>query len=185
MKVLLTGATGLLGSHITELLLKENIEVHALIRKIPRKSFIGSLGENLPANLFLIEADLDSYNPKPGDSFDAVIHAAAFVSSDETQKDQIWHVNDTATRELYNRLNGHFKKWVQVSSIATLCNGDDELVDEGLHGHARNTPYAQSKLSADKWLMENHPDALIIHPTYMLGKWDSKPSSGAVFLHLK
>ena len=33
--------------------------------------------------------------------------------------------------------------------------------------------------------MENLPNSLIVHPTYMLGKWDSKPSSGAIFFALK
>ena len=185
MKVLLTGATGLLGSHLTELMLHKNIQIYALVRKVPSKSFIGSLKENYPLNLTLIESDLDDYVPNDDDYFDAVIHTAAKLSSDEAQKDEIWQTNFEATKNLINKLQGKFTKWIQVSSIGTLSNGHDILVDESFHGNARETHYAQSKLKADQWLMENYPDSLIIHPTYMLGKWDSKPSSGAIFFALK
>ncbi len=185
MRILLTGATGLLGSHLAELLLSKNIEVHALVRKIPRKSFLGSFNGEYPQNLNVIESDLDSYQPADNVYFDAVIHTAAKVSSDESQKDEIWHTNLESTKNLFSNLKGKCKKWVQVSSIATLCDGSDVLVDESFHGHARETHYAQSKLKTDLWLMENHPESLIIHPTYMLGKWDTKPSSGAILFALK
>jgi nucleoside-diphosphate-sugar epimerase len=79
--------------------------------------------------------------------------------------------------------NSQVKKWVQISSVATLSSGEgNEPLDEKRIGEFRPTPYAKTKYEADCWLNDNRGkmDLLTIHPCYMLGPWDARPSSGAI-----
>ena len=48
MKILLTGITGFIGSHLAESLLNEGNELHAIVRKSSR---INELSENLQDNV--------------------------------------------------------------------------------------------------------------------------------------
>lgn len=188
MKVFLTGGSGLLGSHLLDQLLKRGDHVTALVREIPQRSFLGQLilenssledAQQKLKNLTLIKGDLSSF--QAGGEFDVVIHAAAKTSALEAEKDLVWDVNLKGTQELHNTLKGRFQHWVQVSSIATMSDGSLEMVNEDQIGLARETAYAQSKLAGEKWIESQISKALIIHPCYMLGPWDAKPSSGAIF----
>lgn len=186
MRVFLTGATGLLGSHVTEQLLLQGAKVSALVRSIPQKSFLGSQSQN--SNVNLIEGDLDNpsvWQNKIQGTFDAVIHCAALATVDQSLKSEAWRINFLGTQKAHQVLREKAEQWIQISSISTLCNGEHSMVDESHQGQARKTPYAESKLAADQWLDSVDPDALIIHPCYMFGEWDSRPSSGAIFYALK
>ena len=56
MKVFLTGASGFLGSHIAELILKKNIELHVLVNKTPLPKFLSK------KNIKIINSDLLKVN---------------------------------------------------------------------------------------------------------------------------
>ncbi len=183
MKILITGATGLLGSHLCKYALEHDYELFALVRKISNKSYLGELDTH--ANLTIIEGSLDNFPLRESMCFDIVIHTAALVTSDSSQKKIIWETNLEGTKLLYNKLQGRFKQWVQISSISTMCNGNHAIVNESHQGNARQTEYALSKLAADEWILKTEPKALIIHPTFMLGTWDAKPTAGALFYALK
>jgi len=92
MKVLLTGGTGLAGSHIAELLKKENIPVTAIVRADSDTSHLSSL--EIP----LIQADItdkEQVDKITGD-FDSVIHTAA-KCSDWGTYDSFFRTNVTGT----------------------------------------------------------------------------------------
>lgn len=76
MKVLLTGATGFIGSHVARVLLKEGYEVHALVRPTADLSRIA----DIHSSLHLIHADLlaPSFALQPT-TFDMCIHLAWYV----------------------------------------------------------------------------------------------------------
>lgn len=78
MKLLLTGATGFIGSHVARALVRDRHEVHALIR--PQSDF--SRIEDIKASLHLVEGDLldSSFIPHPS-SFDLCLHFAWYVES--------------------------------------------------------------------------------------------------------
>lgn len=183
MKVLLTGATGLLGSHLLKQLTSAGYQVSALVREIPQRSYLGAHREQLGSNLSLIHGDL--LNCEIPGEFDVVIHGAAMTSADPSRKDEIWKVNLNGTQNLFDHLKNRYGKWVQISSVSTLSDGSQETVSEAHQGQCRPTPYAESKLAADRWLDSQSSDILTIHPCYMLGEWDSKPSSGAIFHAVK
>ena len=77
MKVLVTGATGFLGSHVCELLREKGHEVRALVRKTSDTEFIESLG---------VECVVASLENGTGleeavQGVDAVVHGAAIVKA--------------------------------------------------------------------------------------------------------
>jgi nucleoside-diphosphate-sugar epimerase len=76
VKTLLTGATGFLGSHIAERLLRHGDSVRALVRPASDTSFLESLGVEL------VRGDVtDAPSLLPAlEGIDAVFHAAALVS---------------------------------------------------------------------------------------------------------
>ncbi len=187
MRIFLSGATGLLGSHITEQLIHRGDKVVALVRAVPQKSFLGHVDASGAGSVELIKGDLEdlSWASQLQGDFDAVIHCAALASVDSKLKEQMWKINFLGTQSLYQLLRPRTKKWIQISSISTMCSGEHELVDETFQGQARKTFYAESKLATDQWLDFTDPSALIIHPCYMLGKWDAKPSSGSIFFAVK
>jgi nucleoside-diphosphate-sugar epimerase len=96
-------------------------------------------------------------------------------------------INIDGTKNLFqaakNDQNAQLKKWIQISSVSTLSSGEgNEPLDENKIGKFRPTPYAKTKHEADCWLDENRGDMdlLTIHPCYMLGSWDARPSSGVI-----
>jgi 2-alkyl-3-oxoalkanoate reductase len=76
VKTLVTGATGFLGSHIAERLLRRGDSVRALVRPTSDTSFLESLGVEL------VRGDVtDAPSLSPAlDGIDVVFHAAALVS---------------------------------------------------------------------------------------------------------
>ena len=76
MKVLLTGATGFIGSHVARALVRAGQDVSAIVR--PRSSFWRI--EDIKPRLHLVEGDLlDARFALPHSSFDACIHLAWYV----------------------------------------------------------------------------------------------------------
>ncbi|WP_435522940.1 NAD-dependent epimerase/dehydratase family protein [Chryseobacterium indoltheticum] len=79
------------------------------------------------------------------------------------------------------------KKFVFVSSANTMGYGSEtDLGNENLPMKAPFTKsfYAQSKWEAEQFLLNNSNGikTIILNPTFMLGKYDSKPSSGKIIL---
>lgn len=118
-------------------------------------------------------------------TYDYVIHAAAKTSADPQDVDSLMNANFRNTVALHKTLKDRIAKWIQISSVSTMCDGSAEIVDESFQGQVRKTSYAESKLLADQYLDKNAKDTLFIHPCYLLGRWDSKPSSGAIFYALR
>ena len=188
MKILLTGASGLLGAHILEQGLKKGLAFKAVARKISPRSFLYQVQNQVE----ILSIDLTDPTNWPDDIFhavDVVIHCAGLASPLARDAEKMTRINLEGTKNLFraaSRHQGrHVNKWVQISSVATLSAGEGRApMDETNIGNFRPTPYAQTKYEADCWLATNRGDMdlLTIHPCYMLGPWDARPSSGAILL---
>ena len=186
MKILLTGASGLLGAHLLEQGLKRGFGFKAVGRKVSRRSFLFQVKDQVEVLSF----DLTDPKSWPADIFDkidVVIHCAGLASPFAHDEEKMRLLNMEGTKNLFQAAkkyqDSQLKKWVQISSVSTLSSGEgNEPLDEERIGKFRPTPYAKSKYEADSWLNDNRgeKDLLTIHPCYMLGPWDARPSSGAI-----
>ena len=189
MKVLLTGATGLLGSHVLEQGLQKGHSFKVISRKVPKRSFLAGIQEE--ANIDICEVDLTQEDTWPTnllEGIDLVINCAALASPFEKDIPLMKDLNLEAPKKLFQKAKkAQVKKWVQISSVSTLCDGQcGEIVNESFQGQLRNTVYAQTKLECDQWLDKQEGLSLLtLHPCYMLGKYDCRPSSGAILFALR
>lgn len=189
MKVLLTGASGLLGAHLLQQLLHKGWQVRVITRDIPSRSYLKTVQDQVE----VIQGDLLT-TEWPDDlmqGIDAVIHAAAFVSPRPEDEERMHQINNLASQRFFKLAQKmQIPYWVQISTTAVLTGLalPSDIVSESNFGKLRPTAYARSKFAFDKFLASQNDSSmriLKIYPGYMLGAWDSTPSSGAVFLQMR
>jgi nucleoside-diphosphate-sugar epimerase len=186
--ILVTGATGLLGSHVVMQLVNRGERPRVLARSVPQRSFLATLPEG-KVDFRSVDLESEAALETVLDGITAVVHCAALASPRPEDAAAMKRVNVGGTRRLFEAAaRGGISAWVQVSSVATLCDGEGTgLRSEADIGRVRATPYAQSKHEADLWL-DSQPGGirrLTIHPCYLLDTWDSRPSSGAILFALR
>ncbi|MDR4950873.1 NAD-dependent epimerase/dehydratase family protein [Chryseobacterium sp. ES2] len=179
-KVCVTGATGLLGTNVILKLLQNGYSVTALVRQ--KSSWPGEENKNLK----LVEADLSSDISVYLTDIDCIIHIAAETRQNLIRYDEYRKVNYEAVVNLFTHaeLMG-IKKFLFVSTANTLGFGNTAFW--GSEKAPQIYPfthsfYAQSKLAAEDYLLKNgkNTDVIIVNPTFMIGAYDSKPSSGKI-----
>ncbi|RLJ32888.1 nucleoside-diphosphate-sugar epimerase [Chryseobacterium sp. 7] len=179
-KVCVTGATGLLGTNVILKLLQNGYSVIALVRK--KSSWLGEENENLK----LVEADLSSDISAHLIHIDCIIHIAAETRQNLISYDEYKKVNYEAVVNLFTHaeLMG-IKKFLFVSTANTLGFGNTAFW--GTEKAPQIYPfihsfYARSKLAAEDYLLKNRKnvEVVIVNPTFMIGAYDSKPSSGKI-----
>jgi len=155
-KILLTGATGRLGSHLLAALLARKEKVRAVVRP-------GSKG-SLPRGVERFEWDLSSA-PLPNAAFgdvDRAIHAAGLVGGHPAQ--ELMRHNATATRNFVSACpQSRVKKLVVASSISIYGEYKGQTVDEEFEPRTAS-PYGKSKLAAEDEVRRHHraiPTALL------------------------
>lgn len=174
MRILLTGSTGLLGSHIVYQLLQSEHTVRCLIRKEPP----GGWSESMRRRVEWHTGDiLDVYSLQDAlAGMDAVIHAAGLVSFDPKQREHLYQVNAEGTANLVNMcLDQKVSRIVHVSSVAALGRTrDGQTIDESAEwqdGKA-NSQYAISKHLGELEIFRGIAEglsAVMVNPTIILG----------------
>lgn len=181
-KIFVTGSNGLLGTNLTIDLLGNGFIVKGLIRD--KSKFQGQNHKNLE----LIQGDLFDDFTQILKDIDIVIHLAAETNQNLFNYSDYWRINYNATVQLFNTaIQCNVKKFVFVSTANTLGYGS--LNDLGTEQKKINFPfdasfYAKSKLEAENYFTQNRDkiDVIIINPSFMLGAYDTKPSSGKIIL---
>ena len=137
--VLLTGASGFLGSIIKKYLVEQGDKVYTLGRS-RESDFVCDLSAEVP------EFDKTT--------FDIVVHAAGkahIVPKTEAEKQDFFDVNVKGTKNLCNALdNANVKpaQFVFISTVAVYGKDEGEMITENspLKG---DTPYALSKIQCE------------------------------------
>ncbi|MBS3093070.1 sugar nucleotide-binding protein [Candidatus Pacearchaeota archaeon] len=167
MKILVTGASGLLGKKTMELLsLSKRFEVIGTYLTHPNE-MIYKLDIT---NKISVEAFFHDFN------FDIVIHAAALVDADYCEKDKelCENINVIGTMNLVDVCKKNGKKLLFVSSDY-IFDGDRPPYTEDSAPHPVNF-YGVTKLEGEEIIKKNLDDYIIIRPPLLYGDDDeTKP----------
>lgn len=183
MITLVTGATGLVGNNVVRALLGRNEEVRVLVR--------ASADPRPLAGLDLVRFEGDVREPdavrRAIAGADRVVHAAARVHIGWTDLELQQAVNVTGTRNVAQAAREAGARMVHVSSVDALGIGTRERpgAEETPLGNEVECPYVLTKRAAEQVVVDEVRQGLwaaIVNPTYILGPWDWKPSSGRMLL---
>lgn len=197
--ILVTGGTGLVGSHLLFQLLKSNMAIRAIYRRektLKRVkhvfSYFSDDAETLFNKIEWIEADINNI-PQLQAAFKSithVYHCAAFVSFEPDKYRLLRKINIEGTANIVNLCLSHkVEKMCYVSSIATIGHqsNPEKLIDEHTEWNPEddNNVYAITKYGAELEVWRGTQeglDAVIVNPGIIIGAgyWNGG-SSGNMF----
>jgi nucleoside-diphosphate-sugar epimerase len=181
---LVTGATGIVGSHVVLALCREGHRVRALVRAGSDRRFVERLlgrepdGGELLARVHWCEGDvLDPVSLAAAmDGVRQVVHCAALVSFDPRDDEALLEVNVEGTAHVVNAaLEAGVERLCHVSSIAALgtaTDGAPVTEDTPWAEDEERSVYAVSKYAAE---LEVHRgvaeglDAVLVNPSLIIG----------------
>lgn len=183
-RVFVTGANGLLGTNTIIELLNEGYYVTGLLRN--KTSYIA----NQHKNLELIEGNFLNRNDinKALVNCKYVVHIAAVTDPKLSKYDDFKKVNVTGTINIVEvAIQNNIKKIVYVSTANTFGYGSiDDLGNETkeMKNPFKNLFYSKSKKEAQDYVLacKNDIEVVIVNPTFIIGAYDSKPTSGRIVL---
>ena len=172
-KILITGASGFIGSFIVEEALNRGMEVWAAVRSTSSKRYLQDPRINF------IELDFGSEErlkeQLDGHDFDYIVHAAGVTKC--LNKADFHRVNTEGTRHLVEALLAlgmPIKRFVYLSSLSVFgaIHEHQPYADITEHDVPRpNTAYGKSKLEAERYLdsIGNEFPYIILRPTGVYG----------------
>ncbi|MCX6207283.1 MAG: NAD-dependent epimerase/dehydratase family protein [Bacteroidetes bacterium] len=181
--ILVTGATGLVGSHLIKALVAQGKSVRALYRSeipsIPEASSI----EWFKADILDIVALEEAMQ-----GVQQVYHCAAIVSFTAKNKKALHHTNIEGTANIVNAcLNAGVEKLLFVSSAAALGRiREDQAINETMNWseETSNSEYGKSKYFAELEVWRGMGEGLnvvVVNPVIILGDTDWTKGSTAIF----
>lgn len=187
MKILVTGPDGVLGSNLVRELLNRNYNVSVLLLEGTQSPTLDGLDITKFYGNILNTADLD----KSFEGMDVVIHCAASTSVYPARDPFVNKVNIEGSQNIIDAsLKHNIKRLVYVGTANSFGFGST-LDNPGKEGNPYisikyGLDYMDSKRKAQELVLESVEKqklpALIVNPTFMIGPYDSKPSSGAMIL---
>ena len=172
MKILITGASGFIGSFIVEEALRRGFETWAAVRGSSSRQFLTDERINF------IELNLSSEEQLTeqlrGLQFDYVVHAAGVTKC--LDKQDFHRINTEGTQHLVRvllALQMRINRFVYISSLSIMgAIREQQPYTEILESDVAkpNTAYGKSKLEAEKWLatVKDLP-YVILRPTGVYG----------------
>ena len=173
MKILITGASGFIGSFIVEEALKRGFETWAAVRKSSSKAYLQDERINF------IELNLSSkeqlVEQLKGKGFDYVVHAAGVTKC--LNKQDFSRINTLGTKNLVDALmevGMPLKRLVFISSLSIFGAIKEQQPYEEIRetdSPQPNTAYGKSKLEAEKYLesLGTRVPYIILRPTGVYG----------------
>lgn len=185
--VLVTGANSLLGVNTVAALMHQGYKVKAFVRN----PAVFPLA--MHPNLHLVKGDIN--NPQSIEiavvGCEIIIHIAAITDQHLTSYKPYYTTNVLGTKALLEiAVRNKATHFIYVSSANTIGYGT--LSHLGNEKTPARTPftksyYAKSKIEAQDYVLKTAKEntgtkIVVVNPTFMLGKYDTKPSSGKIIL---
>ena len=191
MKVLLLGATGLLGHNVIVELVEQGHSVRALVRDARRFC----LPDDLQRSAMLDIVQSSNFDEQTllaaANGCDAIINCAAATDMSLLHYEDFRKVNVGLPKRLVEVMQRtNISTLVQVSTANTVGighRGKPANEDCEIEFPFSDSWYAQSKLETEQMLClaaKEHPQwhLIIVNPGFMIGPFDTKPSSGELLL---
>ena len=205
--ILVTGGTGLVGSHLLYSLLKDNQNIRAIYRKSSDFEAVKKVFsyyteasditltptdnvDELFNKIEWVEADITEI-PSLSEAFKGithVYHAAAFISFKSKHYYKLKKANIEGTANVVNLcLENEVQKLIHVSSIATLGKEENgRLISEKTEWNAENdnSVYSISKYGAEMEVWRATQEglkAVIVKPGVIIGSGHWSSGSGSIF----
>lgn len=181
-KVFITGANGLLGTNLVLMLVEQGFVVKAFVRR--KSSFV----KPELKNLILVEGnllDIEKLNNEiKGCHY--VVHLAANTSQSLLKLADYYAINVQGTRNIIHAcIENQVEKLVYIGTAntfgyGTVSNPGDET--QPMKSPFTKSFYASSKKQAQEIIDKaaSQLNITTLSPTFMLGAYDTKPSSGKI-----
>lgn len=170
MKALVTGATGFIGSHLVETLIKEGFGVTCLTRCTSNFRYLEGL------NVSFMEGDCTDPGSLSGiRGFDYVFHLAGLTKA--SSEDESYRVNEKGTENIVRavlRFNPGVRRFVYLSSLAAAGpSTEGKPLKEDLEPNPVSV-YGRTKLGGEKFVLEQKGKLpfTIIRPPAVYGPRD-------------
>ncbi|MFY7651653.1 MAG: NAD-dependent epimerase/dehydratase family protein [Chitinophagaceae bacterium] len=181
--VLVTGATGLVGNHLIQLLLAKKQKVKALYRsKIPAVAYANEV-QWVKGDILDIQSLDDALQ-----NVTQVYHCAAVVSFEKKNMQSLYNTNIEGTANMVNAcLTVPNIKMVFVSSVAALGRiRENEMINESMMWtpETSNSHYGKTKYLAEMEVWRGIGEglnAVIVNPSLILGYANWHKGSAAIF----
>ena len=164
---MLTGATGFIGSHIAERLIREGIGLRLWVRR--RNTFVAAM-EKAGAHIFLDRGSDGKILKESLVGADTIIHCAGATRA--LNRERYFEANAHLTRRILGKLQDG-QKFILMSSLAAAGpSGPDIPLDESAEPRPVSQ-YGESKLLAEeyvrRWGSENGDNYVILRPGVVYG----------------
>lgn len=181
--ILVTGASGLVGSHLLQQLIQAGQSVKALYRNTIPEIANTSRVEWVKGDILDVVALEESM-----DQVDQVYHCAAVVSFNPSKKGAMQHTNIEGIVNVVNAcINRGVKRLLFVSSVAALGRiREDKPINETMNWtpETSNSEYGKTKYLSEMEVWRGMSEGLsvvVVNPVIILGNGDWENGSSGIF----
>lgn len=195
--ILVTGGTGLVGSHLLFSLAQSGKKIYALKRKSSSLENLhrvfkhySNKAEDLLKKIHWVEGDILSLEDSGAymDDVSEVYHCAALVSFDRSHRQEMLEINVRGTASIVDLcLQRGINKFCFVSSISAIGPvGENGIADEESYWKKTRTAswYSWSKFNSELEVWKGMAEGLnvcIVNPSVILGLGSWSKGSGGLF----
>lgn len=188
MRIFVTGGSGLLGNTVLRQLEATEHESAYLVRDTAASEIFAGLHSTA------FHGDLDSRDclEQATRWADVVIHCAGFIHVGWKRLDESMRVNRDGTRNVVDACVRNDCRLLHIGTVNTQAIGSpdataDETTPLDNQGGQIECSYVRSKRAGNEEVhrgIQRGLRAVLLHPGFMLGPWDWKPSSGRMLLEV-